>query len=165
MKFATFMLASMVIGSFLNGCGSTDTIDEHRHALNIWLHNSIRDEAIRNAIISQRTLFPYHFVPDSAALNDLGKSELKVLAAHFSTNSGQISVGRGETPEPLYLARLKDVAERLREFGVDLERLKISDVLPGGDGMSSERVVEIFLQTDTGFSTQGNGSGFSSTRD
>ena len=162
MKFLIFMLASMAIGSFLNGCAA-DTIDEDRPALNVWLHNSIRDEAIRNAIITQRTLFPYHFVLDSADLNDLGRSELRVLASHFSNRFGEISVRRGKTPEPLYLARIDHVVESLREFGVDTDRLKISDVPPGGDGMSSERVLEIFLQGNAGFSTQDNGSGFSIT--
>lgn len=162
MKLIIFILVSMAIGSFLNGC-SADKIDEHRPVLNVWLHNSIRDEAIRNAIITQRTLFPYHFVLDSADLNDLGRSELRVLASHFSNRIGEISVRRGKTPEPLYLARIENVIENLREFGVDTDRLKISDVPPGGDGMSSERVLEIILQGDAGSFTQDNGSGFSIT--
>lgn len=159
MKLIIFILVSMALGSFLNGC-ATDTIDEDRSVLNVWLHNSIRDEAIRNAIITQRTLFPYHFVLDSADLNDLGRSELRVLASHFSNRLGEISVRKGKTAETLYLARIDNVVENLREFGVDTDRLKISDVAPGGEGMSSERVLEILLQGDTAFS-QDSGSGFS----
>ena len=56
---------------------------EQRRFANKLMANSFFDESVENGIISQRTVYPYHFVPDSARLNELGERDLQVLAAYY----------------------------------------------------------------------------------
>jgi len=112
-----------------------------------WLVNTVNDTAVRNAIIRQRTLFPYHFVAGGAALNDLGTHDVAILASHFKNNPGQLSVRRGDTPRELYAARVAGVADAIGKAGIDKNSVKIYDSPASGDGMPSEWVL-IFLHKD-----------------
>jgi len=44
------------------------------------------DEQTSNGIIRQKTVFPYHFIADAPALNELGAHDLVVLAHHYKNN-------------------------------------------------------------------------------
>jgi outer membrane protein OmpA-like peptidoglycan-associated protein len=44
---------------------------------------ALTDESVANAVITQRTVFPYHFVSGTTALTELGIRDLQILAAHF----------------------------------------------------------------------------------
>ena len=107
------------------------------------LVNTVNDTAIQYAIISQHTLFPYHFVNNSNRLNELGEFDLNVLANHFLKNPGQLNIRRDDTPEELYQARVSFVLERLENAGIESEKIAFSDGMPGGSGMPSEKILTI----------------------
>lgn len=45
-----------------------------------------QDEQTANGVIRQKTIFPYHFVSDAPALNELGAKDLTILAKHYKDN-------------------------------------------------------------------------------
>jgi hypothetical protein len=111
--------------------------------VNIELMNAFNDIAMQNAIIAQHTLYPYHFINNSARLNELGQRDLDVLAGHFAENPGRLNIRMDGLAADLYRARIDTVTERLAAAGVDMDRVSVSDGMPGGDGMVSERVLII----------------------
>jgi hypothetical protein len=129
--------------------------------VNRWLTQSIRDSAINNAIITQSTLFPYHFTPRSDQLNGLGTRDLGVLAEHFREAPGELNVRRGNVPEELYAQRVAKVQEMLVDAGVDPERIQIGDGPVGGEGLSSYEVLLILEKSreTKSFSSQSDMSG------
>ena len=104
--------------------------------INAELINTYNDIAIQNAIISQHTLYPYHFVNNSDKLNKLGMRDLVVLANHFVSNPGALNVRQNGTADQLYQARVSFVIEQLQLTGVETDRMYISDSMPSGDGMT-----------------------------
>jgi hypothetical protein len=103
----------------------------------------IQNASLNNAIVSQHTLYAYHFAAGSAELNELGVRDLDVLVAHFQNAAGDLNVRRGEAGQALYEARVRTVLEKLAAAGVPSRSVAVKDGLPGGEGISSERVVEI----------------------
>ena len=116
---------------------------EDRRQQNIWLRESISDTAINQAIIAQYSLFPYHFISNSPMLNELGRHDLDVLASHFSQHPGDLNVRQGDVETALYEARVATVIDALAGAGVDRDRITVVDSLPGGEAMTSERVLNI----------------------
>jgi hypothetical protein len=104
---------------------------------------SLRDEAIRNALITQHTLYPYHFEQGGAELTDLGRQDLAVLVEHAQRQSGRLNVKQGGISEELYAARLDAVKRALTAGGLDSGRITLVDALPGGDGMPSTTVNQL----------------------
>ncbi|MHC4743967.1 MAG: hypothetical protein ACYS8Z_18775 [Planctomycetota bacterium] len=129
------------------GCGENakepKPFEIDKGKVNQGLVNSFNDMAMQNAIISQHTLYPYHFVNNGTELNELGKRDLSVLAWHFRENPGGLNVRRGGASEELYNGRIEKVGALLSDEGVDPERIGITDGLPGGPGMTSEKVLTI----------------------
>jgi hypothetical protein len=107
------------------------------------LVKEIEAPEITGAIIAEHTLYPYHFVADSSTLNELGERDMRVLATHFRDKSGDLNVRRAGASKELYNARVAGVLEQLRRYGVAVNRIKVADGLPGGEGMTSERVVKV----------------------
>lgn len=136
-------LIVLVVFAAMAGCNGKTGVSRDNSAINAWLVRSYTDDAIKNAIIVQHTLYPYHFVDDSAELNALGEHDLAILAEHFKKYAGKLNVRRGPETAQLYAARLGAAAEALKQAGVVDKPISISDGLPGGEGMGSERVVEI----------------------
>ena len=127
-------------------CGCNETAKEKdidKSLINAELVNALNDTAMRNAIISQHTIFPYHFAENSDKLNELGGRDLSVLAGHFKDNPGPLNVRRNNTTEELYQARVNFVLNRLKQAAVETSRISVSDGMPGGDGMPSEKVLNI----------------------
>jgi len=122
------------------GC---DVTQSDRVAVNRAIVHSLGDMAIDNAIIAQHTLYPYHFIRDGSALNELGEKELAVLATHYRDQSGELNVHRGPAGEELYRARVARVVENLLKAGVGGDNVRIQDGFPGGEGMPSEKVIQI----------------------
>ena len=116
---------------------------EQAGPLNVWLAESVTETAVNRAIIAQQTIYPYHSVPDAPGLNELGRHDLEVLSAHYAENPGRLNIRQGDAPPTLYQARAATVIETLAKAGVDIDRVTIADEFPGGDGMSSERVLTI----------------------
>lgn len=156
-----------VICVAMAGCGGNakePTLDRSR--INIGLINSYNDLAMQNAIITQHTLYPYHFVKNGTELNELGQRDLSVLAGHFRENPGQLNVRNDGLPVDIYTARVNLILDGLKKQGVDEKRISISDGMPGGSGMTSERVLKILaageakdVKTSSGTSTSGTYSG------
>lgn len=132
-----------------------EDLDQSRadKSLDVELVKTLSHVGIENAIISQHTLYPYHFVADGEALNDLGQHDLAVLARHYAEHPGILNIRQAETPSELYTARVAQVTARLKEAGVPVDRMELSDGMPGGPGMASEQVVTILQRTGDESST------------
>jgi hypothetical protein len=156
-----------VLIATLSSCSNSGTNPELEGRDSAWAGDAIRNASLNNAIITQHTLYPYHFVSGSAQLNDLGERDLNVLADHFKKAQagipGELNVRRGSASQSLYEARVKLVLELLTARGVEGGMVAVKDGLPGGDGMSSERVIVILKEkmekqspdNDVGSSTGG----------
>jgi hypothetical protein len=148
--FATIALAASAFAA--GGCQSTNPPGPHpqQHAaINAATIEALNRSAVDEAIISQHTLYPYHFVRHSAELNELGRRDLHVLLAHyraFAAPHGMpqpLNVRRGDTPSALYEARLATIVRNLADAGLSRDAIEIADGMPGGDGASTDRVITI----------------------
>jgi len=133
----------------LAGCTEDMQKSQDTHSLNSRLIESYGNTSIDNAIVSQRTLFPYHFVNDSAELNELGRNDLDVLIKHFKENPDGLNIRQGEVSNRIYQARVDLVLKKMQEAGVDRSKITVSDGMPGGSGMSSEEVLVILKNDNT----------------
>jgi hypothetical protein len=146
------------------GC---DVADQAKapEGLDAMLAKAVQDPQIEGAIIAQHTLYPYHFIADSPVLNELGQRDLAVLAEHFKDKTGEVNVHRGSAPEDLYKARVAVVAQTLAKDGVGPSRVQIADKLPGGDGLSSEKVLKVLeRESQAAGSSSSSGYMFPATR-
>ncbi len=151
MKLTT--ITAVVLGSALwAGCSQNQTVQKNQsmdtYVVNKEIVNSLNNIGVENAIIAQYTLFPYHFVKNSAELNELGRKDLAVLAKHLSRCPGDLNVRKADTPLDIYQARVNLVIDRLKKAGVPADQILIADGMPGGDGMVSERVIKILDKAD-----------------
>jgi len=144
----TIMFCVIVIG-----CQENMQENSNNRLVNSQLVNTYNDIAIQNAIVSQHTLFPYHFVENGAELNELGQKDLAALTSHFIKHPGHLNIRKHNTPGDLYNARVNRVRERLQQAGIALERITVTDGMTGGSGMTSERVLVILEQASKGIST------------
>ena len=135
------------------GCQENMEEGPNKHLTNSRLVNSYNDIAMQNAVITQHTLFPYHFVTNGAELNELGRRDLAALTSHFMNHAGHLNVRRQNTPPDVYEARVNLVHARLQEAGIDMERVSISDDMPGGTGITSERILVILEKASKGASS------------
>ncbi len=140
------------------GCQENMEESPNNHLVNSQLIKSYNDIAMQNAIVSQHTLFPYHFVTNGKELNELGQKDLAALTSHYLKYPGRLNIRRHNTAVNLYEARVNLVHERLQEAGIDMERVQISDNMPGGSGMTSERIIIILEQESKGVSTSTSSS-------
>src|SRR5512147_2734511 len=83
-------------------------LDQDR-AINAWMVSALKGAAVENAVVTQHTLYPYHFVTDSPYLNDLGQADLKILAAHYREAPGPLNRPNRDTPDQLYEKRVSAV--------------------------------------------------------
>ena len=141
----TSLVIELVLGCLLFwGCNEAVQKDPAGESLiNAGLINTMNDMALENAIIAQRTLYPYHFVENSEQLNELGQRDLSVLAEHLKKNPGPLNVCNDGIPESLYQARLAYVADKLKQTGIDPNQITVSDGMPGGRGMTCSEVLQI----------------------
>ena len=148
------MILTMVLFCIMMiGCQESVEESPDKHLINSQLINSYHDIAMQNAIVSEHTLYPYHFVKNGAELNEIGQRDLAVLTKHFMQYPGKLNIRRHNSPAELYEARVKLVREGLQQAGIDMERISISDDMPGGAGMASERILIILEEADEGVST------------
>ena len=145
MRIRTLLLAAL-IASPLACEDPARNADMDSSQMNRWLVAAVNDIAIRNAIIRQHTLFPYHFVVNGSDLNALGSRDLSVLVAHCREYPGQLNVRRGDADDGLYRQRVKTVREALAAGGVDTARVKIADAPAGGEGRAGEQVLIVMAR-------------------
>jgi hypothetical protein len=144
------LLVLCLTSGLLFGCQENRTAAQESQNLDAELVKTLNTIGVENAIIAQHTLYPYHFVPDGDELNTLGQRDLAVLAQHFKSHGGTLNVRRADTGAELYQARVAQVLAKLKEAAVDTNRLTISDSMPGGDGVTSERVIVILSRAAEG---------------
>ena len=149
MKFQkTVLTMSLVCVAIFCGCQeeqAAPTVDQD--AVNRKIVDTYSDLAIQNAIITQHTLYPYHFVNNGVHLNSLGQRDLSVLIQHFQDNPGQLTLQQGGTESRLYQSRAQTVYEKLLAGGIPDGKIRITDGMAGGDGMASNSIIEI-LETE-----------------
>lgn len=84
-----------VQAAVMAGCSTTDTMgystavvqdSGERRAANITMVRWLYDESVKNGIVRQKTLFAYHFVPDTPLLTEIGEHDLSILATHYRDN-------------------------------------------------------------------------------
>jgi len=139
-----FVSGAMIMVGGLLGCDSTHPVPPAEQSqVNSQMLVALRDEAIRNAILTQHTLFPYHFETNSAELNELGRQDLTVLAEYAQRHSGKLTVKQGNAPDELYRERLQAVMRMLADSGVKTDRVTLVDGTPGGEGMPAGTVRQI----------------------
>jgi hypothetical protein len=138
-------------------------VHDERRPFNLWVVQSLDDESIANAVITQHTLYPYHFARGGTALNDLGKRDVRILARHFNEYAGELNMRRGRENDASYVARIAAVQAELGKHGVTADRVRVVDGMPGGDGVASDRAIEItsrssapFVGNEEGVSTVGS---------
>jgi len=149
----TMMTMTVLFCVVTVGCQENMAERPSDHLVDSQLMISYNDIAIQNAIVTQHTLFPYHFVKNGAELNELGQKDLAALTSHFIKYPGHLNIRKHNTTEDLYDARINMVRERLLVAGIDMERISISDDMPGGSGVASERILIILEQASKGAST------------
>ena len=141
------VVALWLVCGLVSGCPEDARTAADRR-LDQELVKTINHIGVENAILTQHTLYPYHFVVGGEELNELGQRDFAVLARHFAEHPGILNLRRApETPAELYEARVAQVTRRLKEAGVEPGRVSISDGAPGGPGMRSEQVVTIPQKT------------------
>ncbi len=124
------------------GCSEVEQ-NQNRHLINSELINTYKDTSVQNAIISQHTLYPYHFVNNSAELNELGLRDIAVLSAHFAQNPGQLNIRHDSVSTNLYADRINFVLDKLKEAGINTKQVNITDGMPGGSGITSDAIIVI----------------------
>ena len=136
--------AAVTLAVIAGGCEYQRQQQMQRRQSNVWLVESVNDTAIRNAVVRQRTIYPYHFMPQSEQLNELGVQELEILGEHYRRTPGVLSIAPAVAQEEaLQGARVRQVMMMLEQQGVDLARMTIDDRTPGGEGISGARAVDI----------------------
>ncbi len=145
MKLYT-MITMALLGILLMGCNESAERNRDRHIINRELVNTYSDIAVQNAIISQHTLYPYHFEKNSAELNELGERDLGILATHFAKNPGQLNLRHDGVSADIYRARIELVLDKLQEAGINVGQMSVADGMPGGSGMLSEKIITVLKE-------------------
>jgi len=141
------VVAICLVCAVLCGCREDARTAADRR-LDTELVRTLNNIGVENAIITQHTLYPYHFVGDGDKLNELGQRDFAVLARHFADHPGLLNVRSGDGISPdLYQARVTYVTSKLKEAGIAPGRVSVSDGPPGGPGIRAERVVTILQKT------------------
>ena len=157
MRLKEMFVMSLVCVIVFCGCQEEQaepTVDTSE--VNRKIVDTYSDLMIQNAIVAQHTLYPYHFVNNSAQLNDLGEKDLSVLIQHFQENPGQLVLQQGGVESLLYQSRAQTVYEKLLQGGIPDGKIRINDGMPGGDGIASNAVIEILESEKTTQMNQGS---------
>ncbi len=140
MKTSKIVLLALAMG--LSACTAVDH-QWPKERDELWRLDAVRGAALHRALIVQSALFPYHFTPGTAVLNELGRRDLSVLATHFHDHAGRLSVRRGGATASMYESRVMAVVKHLVAAGVSEDFVEIHDGYGGGDGMDGELLLEI----------------------
>jgi hypothetical protein len=120
-------------------------------------------QQVRDGAAEGRTIYPHHFVNGGAELNLIGERQVEALLPQSASDKTEINVLRGDASDDLYRARVETLRKRFLDAGFDQDRIAFVDKLPSGDGISSERVLQIAAQEQQ--QRQGRGGGGTSSRD
>jgi hypothetical protein len=164
------MTLSCSLLALLAGCNSPHSEENMPGRENMFASDSFRSAQVNKAIITQRTIWAYHFVTNTSELNPLGMRDLGVLAAYYADhNKGDIRIRRAGASQVLYDERVAAVVNHLIASGVPKGQLTVSDASPVGSGIPSERIVTVLSEglaltgAGTGSTTGSSGSSGSSS--
>lgn len=148
MKHLTLPASCLLLTALLvcPGCKKADSTTatfDQRNTMNRWAVQDYFDQQRDQAILTQHTLYPYHFQANASELNELGMRDLLVLASHYREAPGRLNLQQGDASDALYEARVAHVKDSLAQAGVDAQRVTIADDLPGGSGVPADRVLVI----------------------
>jgi hypothetical protein len=146
----TVIAAACTACCLLTGCEERLSRENTNMQIDQGLVNVLNNIGLENAIIAQHTLYPYHFVYDGEKLNGLGERDFAVLVRHFREHAGVLNIRHGGVSAELYKARVVWIAEMLRKAGIASDRVRVSDGMPGGAGVSSERMLMILSKEADG---------------
>jgi hypothetical protein len=102
---------------------------------------SLHDQ-IRNATEIEGTIYPHYFKTNGTDLNPIGAEQFESLTATGRCRPLALNVPRGAASEQLYDGRLEGLRQRLEAAGFTSDQVTFLDKLPGGEGMSTEQVVQ-----------------------
>ncbi|MHC4271590.1 MAG: hypothetical protein ACYST2_04680, partial [Planctomycetota bacterium] len=83
MKKKLLLTLYLCLVLFVASCEDMAQKSSEMRLINTKLVTTYNDMAIENAIITQHTLYPYHFVQNGQELNELGFRDFGVLAGYF----------------------------------------------------------------------------------
>ena len=160
MHATRFIMIAAVVSAAMIGCRNRSEEQlAQQGAMNEAAIRLIMDEAARNAVVAEHTIYSHHFVPNDVVLNELGERQVDTLAEAYRAAPGPLNVARGDSSDAQYRGRVQTVLRRLAQGGVNTDRIKVTQGLPGGEGMSSARAAELVEQRPGGVITGGAGSG------
>lgn len=99
----------------------------------------------RLSIVSRGELDAQAVETDIEGMQEDRRTQFALTNLESTPVKKQLNVRRGRVVDQLYDARVKAVISFLDDAGVDSERIGISDGFPGGHGMASERVYNVFI--------------------
>lgn len=143
------VLAACALLSLLAGCAAkppavTGPVQNSRR-----LVTSSFDEQVALGIARQHMIYPAHFFPGTAELNELGVRDLTVLAGFLGRHPGELGVRRDQASPALYESRVQTVRAFLAERGVPVARMRFTEDWPGGDGLGAESVMIRYLDAES----------------
>ncbi len=131
------------------GCQQPESIqltDAQRSATNAWTVRSYLEQQSANAVVTEGTIYPHHFLTGTAKLNDLGQRSVRQIASHGVPDAGRINIRRGSETPQLYRDRIETIKQVLAQTGFQTE-VTVDD-LTGGAGMASEHVLIVLDKQD-----------------
>jgi hypothetical protein len=96
-----------------------------------------------NAMISDMTLWDYHFVPHTSELSGAGAERLTRLAFYLDTYGGTVRYDTSVTDEGLIKDRIAHAHEYLKVSGADVSRVQIEAQLPGGQQFAAREGIRM----------------------
>jgi hypothetical protein len=130
-----------------------------QRSMDAWYVDTQMQGDIQSGLITQRTVYPWHFDAESARLTPLARRDLTVLAGYYKTTPGSLVLVRGEASDGLYAARQAAVRDVLRDAGVDVGTVAIADGVPGGRGISGQYIVDSVKNDKGSFSGTSSDTG------
>jgi hypothetical protein len=96
---------------------------------------------VDNAMLEDLSMADIHFVPHQAELNGLGARRLERYAKLLAVYGGSIRYATSLTDKPMVEKRMTSVRKYLATTGISEDRIKISQDLPGGLGISAREAI------------------------
>ncbi len=131
------LIPSLLAALALSGCAATVSSRVPVAASEIWPSERFMEAQAANALILERSIYPWHFLPGTAEPTPLAERRLELLGRYFGPQGGSLLVRQGEAEDTLYRQRIALVRQRLAAAGADAARVHIDDAMPGGDGLES----------------------------
>jgi len=146
-----FCPALAIAAALSNGCYPHDeeisTTDQVAHKMDRSLMKRKDQTHLRqmvdNAMISDMTVWDYHFVPHTSELSGSGAERLERMAVYLDTYGGTVRYDTLIKDEALINERIAHVREFLKVAGADLGRVEVEAKLPGGQMFNGKEAVKV----------------------